>query len=233
MESSSSPAEKSPAARCTLDQFSGIKIAINQVEYSNSPDGPIIHVFGRDTNRKAVRLDVTGFRPYFYVPAEQAESITPPPQVTIEPGTTYRSIRGESLRRLITQRPSDVREVRERYRHFEADIPFATRYMIDSGLTGGISASESPVNYHDVAPAKVEAPARICILDIECEDERGFPDPQRDAITCITCHDSFDSDYTTFLLAASGYPAAITEKESCGGLKNGCFRKECPYDIFL
>jgi DNA polymerase I len=202
MASQSSLSDTYATASCTPDQFSGIKIAINQVEYSNAPDGPIIHIFGRDVKRKAIRLDITGFRPYFYVPADQAESTVSPPQVTIEPGTTYRSIRGEPLRRLFTQRPTDVRDVRERYRHFEADIPFATRYMIDSGLTGGISAPENPVNYHDVAPAKVETPARICILDIECEDERGFPDPQRDAITCITCHDSFDNDYTTFLLPA-------------------------------
>jgi len=225
MASPPSPAENDAGSGCTLDQFSGLKIAINQVEYSNTPDGPLIHIFGRDVHKKAIRLDVKGFRPYFYVPAEQAESLSLPAQVTVEPGTAYRSIRGESLRRLYTQRPSDVREVRERYRHFEADIPFATRYMIDSGLTGGVSAPENPVNYHDVAPAKVDVPARICILDIECEDERGFPDPQRDAITCITCHDSFDNDYTTFLLTAGGTPASIAEKESCGGLKNGCFCK--------
>jgi DNA polymerase I len=207
-------------------QSSGIKIAINQVEYSNAPDGPVIHIFGRDGRGKAVRLDVTGFRPYFYVPADQAEGTAPPPQVQVEPGTIYRSIRGEPLRRLYTQRPTDVRDVRERYRHFEADIPFATRYMIDSGLTGGVSAPQTPVNYHDVVPAEVDTPARTCILDIECEDERGFPDPQRDAITCITCHDSFDNDYTTFLLAGGGTPDEITRKEAAGGLKNGCFRKD-------
>jgi DNA polymerase I len=213
-------------AASPLDRISGIKIAINQVEYSNAPDGPVIHIFGRDIAGKAVRLDITGFRPYFYVPADQAEGTPPPPQVQIEPGTTYRSIRGESLRRLYTQRPTDVRDVRERYRHFEADIPFATRYMIDSGLTGGVSAPQTPVDYHNVVPADVDTPARTCILDIECEDERGFPDPQRDAITCITCHDSFDNDYTTFLLAGGGIPAEITQKETEGGLKNGCFRKE-------
>ncbi len=60
-------------APCTLDQFSGVRIAINQVEYSRTPDGPVIHVFGRDVRGKAVRIDVTGFRPYFYVPADQAE----------------------------------------------------------------------------------------------------------------------------------------------------------------
>ena len=208
------------------DQIPGIKIAINQVEYSNAPDGPVIHIFGRDARGKAIRLDVTGFRPYFYVPADQAEGTPLPPQVQIEPGTTYCSIRGESLRRLYTQRPTDVRDVRERYRHFEADIPFATRYMIDSGLTGGVSAPQTPVDYQAVTPAEVDTPARTCILDIECEDERGFPDPQRDAITCITCYDSFDNDYTTFLLAGGSNPDEITRKEAEGGLKNGCFRKE-------
>ncbi len=225
MASQSVRSESCVTASCTLDQFSGIKIAINQVEYSNAPDGPVIHIFGRDVSGRAVRLDVTGFKPYFYVPADQAQGATPP-QVTVEPATNYRSIRGEPLRRLYTQRPTDVRDVRERYRHFEADIPFATRYMIDRGLTGGVAAPQTTADFHEVVPADVDAPARICILDIECEDERGFPDPQRDAITCITCHDSFDNAYTTFLLAAGGHPDEISAQESAGGLKNGCFRKE-------
>jgi len=213
-------------ATCMPEEFSGVKIAINQVEYSNAPDGPVIHIFGRDIRGKAVRLDITGFRPYFYIPADQAESTAHSASIIVEPGTIYRSILGEPLRRLYTRIPTQVRIERERYRHFEADIPFATRYMIDSGLTGGVSAPQTTVDYHEVAPARVDTPARICILDIECEDERGFPDPQRDAITCITCHDSFDNDYTTFLLAAGGTPEEITKKELAGGLKNGCFQKE-------
>lgn len=216
----------------TLDSFSGITIAINQVEYSNSPDGPIIHIFGRDRQGKATRLDVTGFKPYLYVPADQADSIPLPPQATLETGTSYRSIRNEPLRRLYTQRPGDVRDVREHYRHFEADIPFATRFMIDTGLTGGVCVPQESVDYHEIAAAEVDAPARTCIIDIECEDERGFPDPQRDKITCICCYDSFDGDYTTFLLA-NGLPGEIAGKVNEGGLKNGCFRKDthtiCPY----
>jgi hypothetical protein len=54
---------------CTLDRFGGVRIAIHQVEYSNTPDGPIIHIFGRDVHGTAVRMEVTGFRPYFYAPA--------------------------------------------------------------------------------------------------------------------------------------------------------------------
>ena len=63
------------------------------------------------------------------------------------------------------------------------------------------------------------------MIDIECEDERGFPDTGRDAIICITCWDSFDNDYTTFLLGGTGMPADIVAQEKSGGLVNGCFRE--------
>ena len=201
-----------------------VEIAINQVEYSNAPDCPIIHVFGRDIHGEAYRIDVTGFQPYFYAPADQVATGRTG-QATLEPGTTYRSIRGETLRRLYVVRPGDVREAREQYRHFEADIPFATRFMIDTGLTGGVSAPGTNVDYRTLKPVEIDAPARSCIIDIECEDERGFPDPQRDAIICICCYDSFDEDYTTFLLDSGASHDGILEKQATGGLANGCFRR--------
>ena len=223
MSSQSAQPDTCIATSCTLDQFSGIRIAINQVEYSRTPDGPVIHIFGRDVRGKAIRIDVTGFRPYFYVPAEQAESLSATSHVTPETGTSYRSIRGESLRRLYTLNPGDVREERERFRHFEADIPFATRFMIDTGLTGSVASPSTTVDYQALASADLDAPARTCIMDIECEDERGFPDPQRDAVICITCFDSFDLDYTTFLLVGGSRGAAendIAIKEAGGARKN-------------
>jgi DNA polymerase, archaea type len=245
-----------------------ISIAINQVEYSKAPGGPIIHVFGRNAKGKAIRIDVTGFRPYFYIPADQAESKQIPQNATLEPDTSYRSIQNEPLRRLYTDQPTDVREVRNQFRHFEADIPFATRFMIDCGLTGGMSIpytspdnhdrnlsvvdypAKSPnkdytlnkgaltpditIDFKDLTPAEVDAPARSCIIDIECEDERGFPDPQRDAIICITAYDSFKNDYVTFLLFGGGTPASVTEQQVRGGLVNDCFRKDrhtiCTYE---
>ena len=201
-----------------------LTVAINQVEYSNTPDGPVVHIFGRDTAGSSHRIDVSGFLPYFYVPEEQVGQGLPDP-VTVEPDTIYRSIRGEKLKRLYTVRPGDVRDVRERFRHFEADIPFATRFMIDSGLTGAVTSPGLSVDCRELLPAESDAPARVCIMDIECEDERGFPDTQRDAIICITCYDSFDSDYTTFLYGGAQMPSEITAKKEEGGLKNGCFRK--------
>ncbi len=212
------PAQEMPGA--------ALHVAINQVEYSNAPDGPVIHVFGRDPEGRLRRIDITGFLPYFYVPEDQAASGSHDSRITVEPDTRYTSIRGEPLRRLYTRRPSDVRELRERYRHFEADIPFATRFMIDTGLTGGLSAPGTSADYREIRPAVVDAPAKTCIIDIECEDERGFPDPQRDAVNCITCYDSFDKDYTTFFLSPSGGTVAdFSRAQESGGKENGCFRK--------
>src|SRR5665647_1336789 len=208
------------------DRNSGIKIAINQVEYTRTSEGPVIHIFGRDILGKSITIDVTGFRPYFYVPAEQAEALPASSHASLEIGTKYQSIRGEPLRRLFTLNPGDVREERERFKHFEADIPFATRFMIDTGLTGGVLAPSKNVDYKELEPTEVDAPARSCIIDIECEDERGFPDPQRDAIIAITAFDSFPGDYVTFLLVGGGIPATIAEQQEAGGLVNGCFRKE-------
>ncbi len=188
----------------TLADYSGIRIAINQVEYTNSSQGPVIHIFGRDVNGTAVHLEATGFRPYFYAPGEQVTAAPVPSGIEVEPDHAYRSIRGETLCRLYTRRPTDVRDYRERYRHYEADIPFATRFLIDNGLTGGVEAPSLQADYHTLRAAEVNAPARTCMMDIECEDERGFPEPERDKIIAVCCWDSFQDDYTSFLLAPAG-----------------------------
>jgi DNA polymerase, archaea type len=223
MTTQSALPEGDPPASDTVDQGPGIRVAINQVEYSRTSEGPIIHIFGRDIQGKSIKIDVTGFRPYFYIPADQADAIPGSSHVDLEKGTSYLSIRGEPLRRVFTLNPGDVREERERFKHYEADIPFATRFMIDLGLTGGVCAPDTIVDYHDISLALIDAPARSCIIDIECEDERGFPDPQRDAIIAITAFDSFPGDYMTFLLVEGGIPLTIREMYASGGLANGCF----------
>jgi len=251
MSSQSALSESGASALSISGLDSTITIAINQVEYSKGGNTPTIHVFGRDIHGKAIRIDVTGFRPYFYIPEDEATSKPIPLQADLEPEKIYNSIRGERLRRLYTQQPTDVRDVRTQYRHFEADIPFATRFMIDCGLTGGmsvpvqssiadnlpiagVSAPDIIVDFKELKPAEVDAPARFCIIDIECEDERGFPDPRRDAIICITAFDSFEDDYKTFLLFGKETPRSITEQQAAGGLINGCFQKEkhtiCTYE---
>ena len=127
------------------------------------------------------------------------------------------------MRRLYTQRPGDVRELREKYHHCEADIPFATRFLIDTGLTGGARAPSIVADYRDLKKSDVQSPARVCMLDIECEDERGFPEPTRDRIICLTAWDSFDDRYTSFVSSPCGDAYDFTSRMATGGLKNGCF----------
>jgi DNA polymerase I len=200
----------------------GPDIAINQVEYSNTPGGPVIHIFGRDREGNAHHIQVTDFRPYFYVPLAQADSMHHPAQVEVETGKEYLSIRGDRLRRLYTGRPTDVREVRDRYHHFEADIPFATRFMIDTGLTGGVKSPAGIAEYCELVPSAVNYPARVCMIDIECEDHRGFPEPERDAIICVTSHDSFCDDYTSFIFSP-GERCDLSVLSGAAPKKNGCF----------
>ena len=44
-----------------------MELSVNQTEYSNTPNGPIIHIFGRELNGTLHEIRITGFRPYFWV----------------------------------------------------------------------------------------------------------------------------------------------------------------------
>ena len=107
-------------------------IAVNQVEYSNTPDGTVIHIFGRDESKAENEIVVTGFRPYFYVLRRDFELYGIPAECEADTRNVYKSIRGEDLVRIYTQTPGDVATIREKYHHFEADIPFATQPFIPS-----------------------------------------------------------------------------------------------------
>ncbi|OPX65991.1 MAG: DNA polymerase [Methanoregulaceae archaeon PtaB.Bin009] len=198
-------------------------ISITQVEYSNTPNGPLIHIFGRDPDGGARHLQVTGFQPYFYAPVDQVRQRPPASHAVPDWESVHTSIKGNRVVRLYTPRPTDVREARDQYQHFEADIPFATRFMIDCGLTGGVIAPGEYADYLEIRPADVYAPARVCMLDIECEDQRGFPEPSRDAIICITCWDSYLDRYATFLYPSPGQEEGALQLGLATPRTTGCF----------
>ncbi len=206
-----------------------IHLGVSQVEYSNGPDGPLIHLYGRELDGSSHEIVITGFMPYLYIKADQADRNHPTQVVKVDP-TPYRSIYGEEVRRLYTHRPTDVRDVRTNYSHFEADIPFATRYMIDRGITAGvrIPSGITQIPYEQVIPEQVNAPLRSCILDIECQDDKGgLPDPDRDAIICITAWDSFEDTYISFILQNQQKSITAELFSSIGPLDSGCFNASC------
>jgi DNA polymerase I len=204
------------------------EISVNQVEYSISPDGPVIHVFGRDKSGEARRLDVTGFKAYFYIPASQANRPIPKSaHIDTETPWVYTSIKGEVVNRVYVDRPSDVRDIRDKFNHLEADVTFTTRFLIDTGIKSGVSVPSFKCDHQVLKPVEIDVPARTCIVDIECDDSTGWPDSTKDPIICITCHDSFKDHYTTFLLwGEMNEPGRIMKKQMSGGLPNGCFNPD-------
>ncbi|MBC7115044.1 MAG: polymerase, archaea type [Archaeoglobi archaeon] len=200
-----------------LDEFGEVKISIKNVEYSIVDDEPVIHIFGRDENRRLRRIDVFGFEPYFYVPEE--EEIEDFRIKRIEEG--YTGIDGKRLKKIVVRRPSDVRELRGKFsRSYEADILFTQRFLIDSGLRSAVRAPSERVHYSELKPSdEPNVESRILIIDIECNDERGFPDPKRDEIICVTAWDSYSGDFETFLLGeASNARCYEDEREMLSAL---------------
>ena len=195
-----------------------MEISVNQAEYSNTPAGPVVHIFGRELNGTLHEVRITDFKPYFWVRESEAKRGSPD-CITVSDEQAV-SIKGERVRKLYTEKPTDVRAVRENYHHFEADIPFASRFLIDMGITGGISFPSDLCSCTEVSPALVPSKSRVCTCDIECEMQNGSS-PEGNRITAITCHDSFDDRYTTFLLNG-----AVQLPKDRTPLPNGCFDTE-------
>ena len=86
-----------------------------------------VYLYGRNEEGKK-KFSVKSFSPYLYVPLEEfhdSESIT-----NEEYG--YTSIYGDDLRKVFVSNPSEVPRVRSEFtKHFEADIPYARRFLID------------------------------------------------------------------------------------------------------
>jgi len=201
-----------------------VEIAVMQVDYTvegrGSDEHPVVHVFGRTQNNTLVHARVFEFKPYFYAPASEAtearlreyDRITGW-EHTDENGDPYESIRGEKLVKIFGQTPRDVGSIRDEFDHFEADILFPNRFLIDKDITSGLRlparAVETDadrqtlrVHHEEVEPADVDAEPRVNTFDIEVDDRAGFPEDGEEPIICITSHDSYTDEYVLWLYDA-------------------------------
>ena len=79
-------------------------------------------LYARNESGKKGMFVVKDFHPYFYTERNAGEG-------------SYQSINGKIVRKIICDRPGDIPNVREQYvPHYEADIPFARRFLIDLGI---------------------------------------------------------------------------------------------------
>lgn len=190
-----------------------IDLGVTQVNYTveETSDGerPVMHVFGRDEAGEAHHVRVYEFRPYFYAPtASLTDGDLNDSRIT-DSEEGYESIRGEELTKIFGQTPRDVGNMRDRFDHYEADILFPNRLLIDKGINSGIRVPDRRdddgsirVHHEEIEAVEAEADLRVHNFDLEVDDRSGFPEEGEEPIVCLTTHDSTREEYIGWLYIA-------------------------------
>ncbi|XVH30767.1 DNA-directed DNA polymerase [Haloferacaceae archaeon DSL9] len=214
-----------------------VELAVTQIDYTVEGSGrnehPVVHVFGRTPDGTAEHVRALGFEPYFYAPTEtldrppeDAYDVLLDSRETDADGNPYESIRGEKLTKIIARTPRDVGQIRDDFDHYEADILFPNRFLIDKGINSGIRVPARRLDDEDetiqvphaeVEAAEVDADIRVNIFDIEVDDRSGFPEDGEEPIICLTSYDSFREEYIAWHYVApdgeGARPAEFPEYE--------------------
>jgi DNA polymerase elongation subunit (family B) len=204
-----------------------VAVAVTQVDYTVEGRGdeeyPVVHVFGRTPEGEREHVRVLEVEPYFYTPTAsldedpvEAYGSVVDARETGPDGEPFESIRGERLTKVVTRTPRDVGAVRDEFAAtYEADILFPNRFLIDTGVGGGIEVPERrldddrvQVPYAEVDPVEVDADLRVNTFDIEVDDRNGFPEDGEEAIVCLTSHDSYRDEYVLWVWEPEAATAA-------------------------
>ncbi|MFP8955600.1 DNA-directed DNA polymerase [Natrialbaceae archaeon A-CW3] len=221
------------------DADGACELAVMQVDYTVAGYGddeyPIVHVFGRTADDELEHVKVLGFRPYFYAPTEtlSEDALERNDRITgweetDDDGNPYESIRGERLTKIFGQTPRDVGQMRDEFEHYEADILFPNRLLIDKDIRSGIRVPERRdedgtivVPHDEVEACEVDADPRVQTFDIEVDDRNGFPEDGEEPIICLASHDSYRDEYILWIFEADDgdgeIPADLTEYEPIEG----------------
>jgi DNA polymerase elongation subunit (family B) len=138
------------------------------------------------TEQGKKKVLVRGFRPYFYVPDSKGE---------------YISIDGERLKLVECRYPEQVPKVREKYKkHYEANIPFVHRFLIDKKIYEGLQLSGDMTHADHVFPCDVNLDYTLCYFDIEVANRGSaiteeYIEKAPDAVICFTI--AYDGKYIT------------------------------------
>jgi DNA polymerase I len=214
-----------PTTATLPDAEGTVEMTVTQVDYTVAGYGdeeePLIHVFGRRADRTGEHVVVRGFEPYFYAPTDTVdeEDLAARDRVTgYEEG--YESIRGEELTKVFGQTPRDVGQMRDDFQHYEADVLFPNRFLIDKDIGGGLAVPNRRledgrilVDHEEVESAEAsDVPPRMNVFDIEVDDRSGFPEEGEEPIVCLTSHDSYRDEYVVWLFEAPDGEGPIPEE---------------------
>ncbi|WP_435097101.1 DNA-directed DNA polymerase [Halarchaeum sp. P4] len=191
-----------------------VDLMVTQVDYTVEGSGdrerPVIHVFGRTDDNDVEHVRVHGFRPYFYAPTDSLTADDLAKDVITGHEEGYESIRGDELTKIFGRTPRDVGNIRDEYDHYEADILFPNRFLIDKGINSGVrvparradSDGALVVRHDEVEAVEADADLRVNTFDIEVDDRNGFPEEGEEPIVCLSSHDSYRDEYIAWLYEA-------------------------------
>lgn len=210
-----------------------IEMSVTQIDYTTrkKPDGDeyaVLHLFGRTAEQNFEHVQVHDFRPYFYLPAGPAVAEAKDDWRVTDTEDGFESIRGTDVVRCYTMLPKHVGQMRNDFDdHYEADILFPNRFLIDKDIKSGICVPEARhdddtivVGAADVEPVDTSVNPRVNMFDIEVEDRNGFPEDGEEPLISITSHDSYDDQYIIWYVDAgegAEIPDEIENYEPCNG----------------
>lgn len=204
---------------------------------------PVVHLFGRTPQGRRRHVRVDDFRPYFCVPASTArrhasQLASEDAVLGVEPadrqGRDEQTLADEPLTRIVCRTPGDVRRLRDSFDdHYEADIPFTVRFLIDADITQWVDVdcprrgSDQPVSVDDVTALDDDhadvpdewVPPRVCVFDIEVEQTDDGPpviseegvELATQPLTAITAYDTYSGQYFTWLRPHHSWMASDTQ----------------------
>ena len=185
-----------------------IRMSADNIEYSRDyheggGSEPIIHVFGRDDKGNSQRVDIRGVRPYFYIRTDYAYLkilVDSDPFIVDYEKEPYIDIYGNEVYKVFVKDPYEIYLAKQRYMHYEADVPFPDKFVIDNNIKYGIEVDKNDTTIDNLKAIDLITPLRYNIIDIEADDSDGFPDPKDNCINCLTVYDSFDDKYYVMFL---------------------------------
>jgi len=124
-------------------------------------NGDITELICRNERGQKKTIDAPKIFSYFYVKEGSIIPENDPRIVYVDKEGDYKGLNGEKLWKIETRQPNDVKGLRYGFQqHWEADIPYVRRCMIDLGITSGFDSDLRAVNDWGMKPS-------ILTIDIE------------------------------------------------------------------
>ena len=152
---------------------------------ANGERRPVVHLYGRLEDGRTFLVRDDRRRPHFYIRAADAQRARSLGAARLEP-SDERTFDGAPVTRVEVEAPPDVPGLRDRLHSngidtFEADVRFASRYLIERGIKGGCEIVGEPratvadgllvFDDPEVRPAAVEITPRVLSFDIETDPD--------------------------------------------------------------